>query len=488
MSAFRLHDSTATSPSIRGNAWQSVPNDQQSKASDRSVGTVHRASDYRPPSSSARSLGSDSSARLRIPNENLMARRNASHSSLMSLPYTANPLLVRGTSKQASHRSSWADDSSPAPHEQRVSRLLAETGPLEDIDLNAGCGESLYSRHETRQGAYSKADRGLSFDIRKQETLSTPRLPSSASRKVTEPRSFSLATQHSGRSENPVKRLFGTLRTQGLRRRHSLTPRKERWILDDFDEAQQAELELPQGRQLKGHQKASSWSSSGIRHAIKSATAKLQAATNRPHSPMFSRARLLRSNKGSRISNSTSRVSMDGDQVAARAIEQAAWDRAVQRRRILDELVSSEESYVADLKVLIHVGGLHDFTLPSGWLTEHPKVYLFMLSSAPKGPQATQPEISQNVADILRLHEDILREIKALMQKSQMQLDATIQWQSKHRRWYSVESTEAPSVETPVKKAWPTNDFPGFGIHKDRTLVTTPREAAEMARMFERMV
>lgn len=65
----------------------------------------------------------------------------------------------------------------------------------------------------------------------------------------------------------------------------------------------------------------------------------------------------MRSNRGSRISNAASRASVDGDQGTARAAVHAAKDRAVQRRRILEELISSEESYVADLKVLLHVGG-----------------------------------------------------------------------------------------------------------------------------------
>lgn len=359
MSGSRLYTPTSISPSIQGNAWQILPSDQQSKNSERSAGTIRRASNYRPSSGSARSLGSNSSACLRIGNENLVARQNASHSSLKFSPYTVNSSLV-------SHRSSWGDDISPSPHEQGVSSLLAEAGPLEDIDLNAGCGESLHSRHEIGQDANSNAGRGLSFDIRKQEMLSIPRLPSSASQELTSPRSSNLATEHPIKSENPVKRLVGALRTQGPKRRHSLTVRKERWILDDFDEAKPIETDQPQGRRLNGHQKASSWSSSGIRNAIKSATVRLQSATNRPHSPIFSRARLLKSNRGSRISNAASRASIDGDQVAARANEHAARDRAVQRRRIVEELISSEESYVADLKVLLHVGRPYDYTLGFG--------------------------------------------------------------------------------------------------------------------------
>ena len=356
MSGFRLDGPAAISPSFQGNAWHSVPSDQHSKTSERSVGTIQRASNYRPSPGSARSLGSNSSARLPVGNENLAARRDASRSSLgiSSYPTASSP---RGrTSKQASHRSSWGNDVSPPPHEQKVSSLLAEIGPLEDIDLNAGYGESLYSRHESPRDANDNTNRGFSFEVRKQETLSTPRFPSNASREETGTRSFKVANEHPFKSENTLKKLIGALRPQGPKRRHSLTVRKERWTLDDFDEAKHRETDLPQSRRLNGHQKASSWSSSGMRNAIKSATVRLQSKIDRPHPPLFSPSHVLRSNRGSRVTNRASRASMDGDQLAARAEEKAAWDRAVHRRRILDELISSEESYVADLKVLLHVG------------------------------------------------------------------------------------------------------------------------------------
>ena len=356
MSGFRLHTPTKITPSTQGNAWQTLPSDHQSKISEQSADTVRRASLYRPSSGSVRSLGSSSSARLQSGNENLGARRNTSHSSLKISSYTTSSPLVWRKAKQVSHRSSWENDIPPAPNEQRVSSLLAETGPLEDIDLNAGCGESLYSKHEFWQDADNNVGRGLSFDTRKQETLSIPRLPSSRSQELTSPRPFNIAIDNPVKTENPVKRLISTLRTQGPKRRHSLTARKERWVLDDFDEAKANTTDLMQSRRLNGHQKASSWASSGIRNAIKSATGRLHSATSRPHSPIFTRARFLKSNRGSRVSNATGQVSMDGDLVSARLIEHAAKERAVQRRRIVEELVSSEESYVADLKVLLHVG------------------------------------------------------------------------------------------------------------------------------------
>lgn len=365
MSGFRLHSPTAISPFIQQNEWHSVPSDQQSKTSERSVGTVQRAPNYRHAPGSARSLGSNSSARLQVGNENLVARRNASYSSLSVSPYATNSSPTKRKPKQGSHRSSWGNDIPPPSHERRVSSLLAEVGPLENIDLNAGCGESLYSRHNSARDADDNADRGLSFDIRKQETLSTPTLPSNASREETGPRLFHIASEHPFKSENPLRRLIDTLRPQGPKRRHSLTVRKERWTLDDFEEAKPTKLDLPQSKRLNGHQKASSWSSSGIRNAIKSATVRLQSKIDRPYSPILSRSHILRSNRGSRITNTASRVSMDGDQVTARVEEKAARDRAVKRRRILEELISSEESYVADLKVLLHVGGHYDSTLGS---------------------------------------------------------------------------------------------------------------------------
>ena len=122
------------------------------------------------------------------------------------------------------------------------------------------------------------------------------------------------------------------------------------------------------------------------------------------------------------------------------------------------------------------------------WLTEYCKVYFFMLNSAPKGPQATQPEISQNVADMLRLHEDILLEIKSLMPGFNMQSDVAAQQQSNHRRGYSVESVEAVLGENAVKKTRPANEIAWFGNHRGRTLLVTAGEAAEVAKVFERMV
>ena len=89
---------------------------------------------------------------------------------------------------------------------------------------------------------------------------------------------------------------------------------------------------------------------------------------------------------------------------------------------------------------------------------------------------------------MLRLHEDILLEIKTLVPDSHMHFDAAAHQRSNHPRWYSVESTEAASGASLVRKARPANDSSWFGSYRDRSLVTTPAEAADIARVFECMV
>ena len=89
---------------------------------------------------------------------------------------------------------------------------------------------------------------------------------------------------------------------------------------------------------------------------------------------------------------------------------------------------------------------------------------------------------------MLRLHEDILLEMKAVAPDPHLRNTAATPKQSKHPRWYSVESAEALSLEAPIRKSRPTNDFSWLGIHRNQSPTTTPGEAADIARVFERMV
>ena len=69
-----------------------------------------------------------------------------------------------------------------------------------------------------------------------------------------------------------------------------------------------------------------------------------------------------------------------------------------------------------------------------------------------------------------------------------MQSNVVHQQHSNHLRGYSVESVEAMLGENAVKKTRPANEHSWFGNHRGRTLHATAGEAAEVAKVFERMV
>ena len=96
--------------------------------------------------------------------------------------------------------------------------------------------------------------------------------------------------------------------------------------------------------------------------------------------------------------------------------------------------------------------------------------------------QATQPCLTQNVREMLRLHEGILLEIKGLI------TGLDVQKQPKHGRWQSIETLEGVIVEKATNAVRRSLDIPWFGRFKQHTKSTAPREAADVAKVFERTV
>jgi hypothetical protein len=99
---------------------------------------------------------------------------------------------------------------------------------------------------------------------------------------------------------------------------------------------------------------ASMSSSLGCVTAVKSASITVASVSIAPRSDagnFHSKVRL-----GNRSSHySEARQSTDSHRALGPILDESAWLRSAQRRRIVEELISSEESYIADLKVLINV-------------------------------------------------------------------------------------------------------------------------------------
>jgi len=146
------------------------------------------------------------------------------------------------------------------------------------------------------------------------------------------------------------RRWVSTLRRKKARKPESVTPRSQRWTLDDFDPKPAS----PRKQRLAHHQKQGSHGSSiAFVTAVKSATATLASASIATVSRRNSNWRRAQQHS-SLFSGSEPRPSVDTQRSV---VDEAAKQRSRKRREKIEELVRTEEGYVADLKALSNVPG-----------------------------------------------------------------------------------------------------------------------------------
>lgn len=313
--------------------------------------TVHHAFKREISLGSSGSKSSYTFGPLRVRNANMSPRST----SLSTVDFAEGPRKASSTRKapkQLTHRIVLENGIPSPPRYGCTSALLLDAGPLEDIDLDAENIEATGG-----EDAEQTSERDLSFEATKTETISTRDYLAGLKPAGGRRNRFLVISDTTANKTHPFRRWMTTLRRKNSRRKGNLIPRLERWSLDDFDDVKPAKLGLPGNENTTRHKKSSSWSSSGFVTAVQSATASLVPLSIAPQSRKTRRSGLLRSSyRSSRISDGVNRASMDSNHGSAQIIDEAAWGRAVQRRQTLEELVSSEESYIADLKVLINVG------------------------------------------------------------------------------------------------------------------------------------
>ena len=115
----------------------------------------------------------------------------------------------------------------------------------------------------------------------------------------------------------------------------------------------------PKGKEqaLSGHKKSLSGSSFDFVTAVKSASISLASFSVAPLSRRTGlSSRQLRTDHSSRASNAGVRRSEDSASMSKRAvIDEAVYHRSVQRRQVIEEIISTEESYIADIRFLQNV-------------------------------------------------------------------------------------------------------------------------------------
>lgn len=108
------------------------------------------------------------------------------------------------------------------------------------------------------------------------------------------------------------------------------------------------------------HRPSSSGSSYGFVGAVRSASVSLASVSSVARSRRnTARSRISRTERSSRASMSATRMSEDSACLERPPkMDLAAAERAIQRRQILEEIISTEEGYIGDIRFLINVSSM----------------------------------------------------------------------------------------------------------------------------------
>ncbi|KAF2820334.1 Rho guanyl nucleotide exchange factor [Ophiobolus disseminans] len=267
-------------------------------------------------------------------------------------------------------------------------------------------------------------------------------------------------------SSQPFRRWMSTLRRRHIHRRKDHAPESPRLSTD---------LEVHDthsvGLQEFTRRTSDSYSSSiGCVIAMKSASMTVGSASIAPRSE----AGVQGQGRVGRSSNySDARRSVDSHRgPLGPIIDESAWLRSLQRRKIVEELIASEEGYIADLKVLIND-------------------YFMILTTLPTLSSHTKSSIQQNISQILQLHEDLLNELHRVVPQADFTKSAHHEaypvTKAKHIRFHSADIMPGRFAEhktaRKLRHSLETGRSPD---RRPRGLVTDTETVGGIAKIFNK--
>lgn len=253
---------------------------------------------------------------------------------------------------------------------------------------------------------------------------------------------------------SPFHKWMRTLRRRAHHRRHTITadgPVPTPFSVDGVHD---------KSNRASRHSQSSSGSSFAFVEAVKTASVSLASgsifARSRRNSMRSTRTK-THTDRSSRASMSSNRCSEDSTCLdKPQVMDKAAVERSLQRRRILEELISTEEGYISDVRFLMNV-------------------YVTILVSLPTLPSGLRSSINRNLADIVELHEELLGELhRAVPDSEYNQLELPPRSRHhlhNHRRIRSLDVVPENNEST----SW-LDTVPG--------MVAEPNIAADVAKVF----
>ncbi|CAF3544338.1 unnamed protein product [Fusarium graminearum] len=238
----------------------------------------------------------------------------------------------------------------------------------------------------------------------------------------------------------------------------AIWPADAGWQYLESNQSYQQSLNHKLSRRL-----SSSGSSLGLIAAVQSASISLASGSavsrsRRHHGRSRCRSRAEQS---SRASLSAPRFSEDSIPLEKGNVDVAEMHRSIRRRQILEELISTEEGYIGDVRFLIHT-------------------YINMLAALPTLPERLRSSINHNLDRILQLHEEILGELHRIVPDSEYSqadhLTASFKVTSPktgHRWWGSLDVL--PEDQVSLQR-----------LEREPGIFSEPQVAAEVAKVFSK--
>ncbi|KAH4208520.1 hypothetical protein HBH70_185040 [Parastagonospora nodorum] len=269
----------------------------------------------------------------------------------------------------------------------------------------------------------------------------------------------------------PFRRWLSTLRRRHLQRRDDRASEALRLSLDIENRTKDALLRPPPTQApLHRHSESVSSSMGGVL-TMKSASMTAASASIAPHSESGFQGRARIGNRGSHYSDV--RRSLDSHPgPLGPVIDETAWLRSLQRRKIVEELIASEEGYISDLKVLIND-------------------YFMILTALPNLSGQTKSSIQQNISQILQLHEDLLDELHQAVPQADFTKSAHHEaypvTKAKHIRFHSADIVPGRFAEhKAARRLRHSLEIGRSPDRRPRGLVTDTKTIGSIAKIFNK--
>lgn len=383
----------------------------------------------------------------------------------------STPICSRRSSLHISRKTSWGTPI-PPPSSRKESTSKYQGELFDTVDLNANCGGSTISMNGMAWDTLDNiAALGLSFKTDESAVGSTP-TPKRDSFFLED-----LQTEddqhHTLDSRLPFNKWVKSIQRRATQRRKTISCELggPGWEGQPFA--------FPARERRSRHKKSFSGSSSAFVTAVKSASISIASFSVAPRSRKTGTLSYHQRNDRSSKASNMGRRSEDSSYIARGIIvDQAVTNRLLQRRRVLEEIITTEESYVADVKFLMNVYA--HCTFPGlGSLLKCHQVYVTLMASIPTLSLSLKASITRNLNEIVELHDELLGNLHHAIPYSEYSQVYCVDETShrppyNHHRWRSLDS-----VPEHGGYSW-LQGIPG--------MTAEPQEAASVARVFGQKV